>query len=220
MEKSFPIVVLISGTGSNLQAIIDQCHLAQSPVNISAVVSNQAKAQGLQRATQAGIKTQVVSASEFPDRHEYDRQLMRTIDHYQPRLVVLAGFMRILSREFVEHYQHQLINIHPSLLPDFRGLNTHQRAIDAGVKTHGATVHYVTYELDSGPVVLQAKVSVDSADTPASLAERVLEKEHIIYPMVINWIAQGKVQYRDQNIYVDGNKMAKPLQYPIEPADS
>lgn len=189
--KKISIVALISGRGSNLKAIID----AVNPlINISAVISNRPDAAGLTYAQEAGINTEVLDHQNFATRLEFDTALQQCIDKYQPQLVVLAGFMRILSSEFVKHYKGRLINIHPSLLPKFKGLNTHKRAIEAGEKEHGATVHFVTEDLDSGPIIHQARVPILADDTEESLAARVLQEEHKIYPQAILLFAEGKLQ--------------------------
>ena len=205
-----PIVVLISGSGSNLQAIIDAVSEQGLPVDIRAVISNRASAFGLQRARQAGIPARVLDHREFPDRDAYDRALAGLVDSFQPGLVVLAGFMRILTPWFVQHYQGRLINIHPSLLPRHRGLHTHQRALDAGDREHGASVHYVTEELDGGPVILQARVPVLPDDDADRLAARVLAREHLIYPTAIRWIAEQRVALEDGKVVIDGQTPATP----------
>jgi len=189
---SFKVAVLISGRGSNLQAIINA---AGKSYEICVVISNRADAQGLLRAEKAGIPTEVIKHKNFPTRESFDKVLQERIEFYQANLVVLAGFMRILSANFVNHYRGRLINIHPALLPKFKGLNTHQRALDAGEKEHGASVHFVTEELDSGPVIIQARVPVLPDDDEESLAARVLEQEHKIYPQAIEWIAQNRINY-------------------------
>lgn len=187
MTNSFSIAVLISGRGSNLKAIVE----AQIPhVTICAVISNRADALGLVYAQEKGIDTAVINHKEYSDRLSFDNALITKIDSYNPQLVVLAGFMRILTPEFVTHYQNRLINIHPSLLPEFKGLHTHERALAAGVKEHGATVHFVTADLDSGPIILQARVPVLIDDNPETLATRVLEQEHKIYPQAIQMLAE------------------------------
>jgi phosphoribosylglycinamide formyltransferase-1 len=189
--KKISIVALISGRGSNLKAIIDA---ANPLVNISAVISNRPDAAGLTYAQQAGITTEVLDHKNFATRLEFDTALQQRIDKYQPQIVVLAGFMRILSSQFVKHYKGRLINIHPSLLPKFKGLNTHKRAIEAGEKEHGATVHFVTEDLDAGPIILQARVPILADDTEESLAARVLQQEHKIYPQAIQLFVEGKLQ--------------------------
>jgi phosphoribosylglycinamide formyltransferase 1 len=200
MEK-LPIVALISGRGSNLKAIIE----AQLPlVEIRAVISNRPEAPGLRYAEEAGISTEVLDHTQFKSRLEFDTALQACIDHYQPKLVVLAGFMRILSSQFVAYYQGRLFNIHPSLLPAFKGLHTHKRALEAGVKEHGVSVHFVTEDLDSGPVIIQARVPVLSDDDEESLAARVLEQEHRIYPEAIQWFAEGRLQLQENTVFLDG----------------
>ena len=188
------LVVLISGNGSNLQAIIDNIANQNLPAQIVAVISNKAGAYGLERAEKAGIEQHVLSHKDFSDRQQYDLALKELIDQYQPDLIILAGFMRILSNEFVEHYSHKMMNIHPSLLPKYKGLNTHQRVIDAGDKEHGCSVHFVTPELDDGPVILQAKVKIEENDTAETLAKRVHEQEHRIYPEAIRLFAENKIK--------------------------
>ncbi len=207
--EKLPLVVLISGSGSNLQAIIDGA-LQDLPVDIRAVISNRAEAYGLERAGRAGIKTRVLDHRKFPDRESYDRSLADLVESHEPALVMLAGFMRILTPEFVRRFQGRMINIHPSLLPKYRGLHTHQRALDAGDSVHGASVHFVTEELDGGPVVLQARVPVLSGDDADILAARVLKKEHIIYPTVVRWIAEGKIRMRDGRIFKEGRELGAP----------
>ena len=211
-DSDLGIVVLISGNGSNLQAIIDQLHLSPAPVCIKAVISNQENAYGLVRAKNAGIPTHIVKHQRFPDREQFDREITAIIDSYQPQLVVLAGFMRILSGNFVQHYHDRLINIHPSLLPEFRGLKTHSRVLQAGVREHGASVHFVTEDLDSGPVVLQAHINVRPDDSEESLAQRVLELEHIIYPLVILWYAQARLRFEQGKLFFDNKVVTQALE--------
>jgi phosphoribosylglycinamide formyltransferase 1 len=191
-QAKLPIVVLISGSGSNLQTIIDAT-ANDLPVEIRAVISNRPDAYGLTRAKEAGITTAVLENGEFVDRESYDTALRELIDSYAPELVVLAGFMRILSDGFVRHYEGRMMNIHPSLLPKYRGLHTHARAIEAGDQVAGCTVHYVTPELDAGPIILQARVPVLDGDTPDTLAARVLEQEHKIYPEAIRLFAEQRL---------------------------
>ena len=209
--NNFPIVILISGRGSNMQAILDQCLRGALPVDIRAVISNRPDAAGLAAAQRAGVHTEVLDHRGYSDRAAYDRALQNAIDRYAPQLVVLAGFMRILTPEFVRHYQGRLINIHPSLLPAFRGLDTHQRALAAGVAEHGASVHFVTEELDGGPVIAQIAVGVEAGDDAARLAARVLEAEHRLYPAVIGWFAAGRLQWDENHAVLDG----KPLRQPV-----
>jgi len=179
------IVILISGRGSNMMSIVDAVNDGTLDVNVTAIISNRPDAAGLGFAQQQGIHNAVIDHKLYDTREQFDQQLAKEIDQFSPDLVILAGFMRILTAEFVEHFADRLINIHPSLLPKFKGLNTHQRAIDAGEKEHGASVHLVTPELDDGPVVLQARVPVLPSDDAATLAKRVLEQEHKLYPNAI-----------------------------------
>jgi len=187
------ILVLISGSGSNLQAIIDASLAEQYPGEVVGVISNKADAYGLVRASEAGIANLALSHKDFDDRASYDKALIVEIDKFSPDIIVLAGFMRILTPAFVQHYQGKLLNIHPSLLPKYQGLNTHQRAIDAGDKVHGVSVHFVTEELDGGPVILQAKVPVFAEDTSDDLAARIHEQEHRIYPLVVKWLCENRL---------------------------
>jgi phosphoribosylglycinamide formyltransferase-1 len=186
------IVILISGRGSNMQAILE----AKLPLNVAAVISNKAEAKGLEIAQQHGVATQVLNHRDYPDRESFDRALAALIDSHHADLVVLAGFMRILSPWFVEHYRNRLVNIHPSLLPAFTGLDTHARALAEGVKVHGCTVHFVTHELDRGPIIAQAAVPVLSDDNEETLAARVLAQEHRIYPAALRWFAEDRLEIR------------------------
>jgi phosphoribosylglycinamide formyltransferase-1 len=211
--ERLPIVVLISGRGSNLNAIIDAMDAGELPVEIRAVISNRPEAPGLQRAALAGIRTIVIDHACHPDRSAFDRALGETIDALQPALVVLAGFMRILTPEFVEHFRGRLLNIHPSLLPAFPGLHTHQRALEAGCSEHGASVHFVTATVDGGPVIAQARVPVRPGDTATTLAERVLQQEHRLYPMVIRWYAEQRLDLApDGRVLFDGIPLDEPRQ--------
>lgn len=187
------IVVLISGNGTNLQAIINACKLPSYSGTVVGVVSNKNDAYGITRAKNSNIATAILSHNNFESREAYDQALISNIDQFTPDIIVLAGFMRILTPSFVQHYQGKLLNIHPSLLPKYQGLNTHQRAIDAGDKEHGASVHFVTEELDGGPVILQAKVPIFDGDNSDDLAERVHEQEHRIYPLVIKWLCEKRL---------------------------
>ena len=198
------LVVLISGTGSNLQAVIDACKSGKIHGHIAAVISNRADAYGLKRASAADIHTAVISNQDYADRAQYDAALMTEIDRHQPDLIVMAGFMRILTPAFVNHYAGRMLNIHPSLLPKYQGLHTHQKAIDAGDSEHGASVHFVTEELDGGPVILQAKVPVFAEDTAEELAQRVHVQEHQIYPLVINWFCQQRLVMKEGKAWLDG----------------
>lgn len=200
-SQRLPLVILISGRGSNLQAILEQSRSGQLPVEIRAVISNRPQAQGLERARRAGVETQVLDHRQYPNREAFDLALMKVIDRYAPELVVLAGFMRILTAEFVRHYQGRLMNIHPSLLPNFPGLDTHRRALQAGKREHGASVHFVTNKVDGGPIILQARVPVYPDDTPDTLAARVLEEEHRIYPEAIRAFAEGKIRLEEERVH-------------------
>jgi phosphoribosylglycinamide formyltransferase-1 len=190
------IVILISGRGSNMEAIVQACEAEQWGARIAAVISNRPHAKGLQFAAARGIPTAVVDHTQHASREAFDAELARVIDTHQPDVVALAGFMRILTARFVQHYQGRLVNIHPSLLPAFPGLHTHRRALEAGCKLAGATVHLVTPELDHGPIILQAAVPVLPDDTEDSLAERVLAREHIIYPRAVRWMVEGALELR------------------------
>lgn len=204
-------VVLISGSGTNLQAIIDAVNNGRIDAVISAVISNRADAKGLQRARQAQIETVVVDQKEHQDRAAYDRALVSIIDTFAPDLVVLAGFMRILSDEFISHYEHRILNIHPSLLPEFKGLHTHRRALQAAKQVHGASVHFVSNELDSGPIVIQAEIPVLKNDTEESLAQRVLQQEHVIYPVAIALFVDGRLETNGNHVLLDGKVLHRPL---------
>ncbi|NHB91368.1 phosphoribosylglycinamide formyltransferase [Photorhabdus cinerea] len=201
------IVVLISGNGSNLQAVIDACQLNKISGRICAVFSNKAGAYGLLRAKQADIPAHVVSPKNYADRQAYDEALKHAIDQYQPDLVVLAGYMRILTPEFVQHYLGRLLNIHPSLLPKYPGLHTHRKAMENGDTEHGTSVHFVTEELDGGPVILQAKVPVFADDQEEDVIKRVQTQEHNIYPLVINWFVEGRLSMINGKAYLDGNSL-------------
>lgn len=193
-------VVLLSGRGSNLAAILKAAQAAEYPAMIAGVVANKADAPGLQLARNAGVPVSVVPSANYSDRDSYDAALQVAVDAYAPDLVVLAGFMRILTPAFVNHYAGRMINIHPSLLPAFTGLHTHQRALDAGVRIHGCTVHFVTAELDHGPMIAQAAVPVLADDTASTLAARVLTAEHQVYPAAIRWFAEGRLRITGQQV--------------------
>ncbi len=209
--SKLPVVVLISGGGTNLQAIIDSAQ-ADLPIEIKAVISNKAGAYGLKRAEMAGIPTAVLEHQQFSSREDFDQALAELIDRYEPKLVLLAGFMRILSPGFVRHYQGRMLNIHPSLLPKFQGLHTHERALEAGEEQHGASIHFVTEELDGGPIILQATVPVQQQDDADTLAARVLEKEHLIYPLAVRWFAQGRLTLGNDHALLDGKVLQAPVQ--------
>jgi phosphoribosylglycinamide formyltransferase 1 len=190
------IVILISGRGSNMEAIVRACATEGWEARVAAVVSNRADAAGLEFARQHGIATAVVDHTEFGDRVAFDARLASVIDAYRPDVVALAGFMRILSDTFVARYEGRLVNVHPSLLPAFTGLHTHRRALEAGCKLAGATVHFVTAALDHGPIIAQAVVPVHAGDTPELLAARVLEREHVLYPRAVRWLVGGLLRQR------------------------
>jgi phosphoribosylglycinamide formyltransferase 1 len=197
------IVILISGRGSNMQAIVHAARAEQWPCNIAAVISNRADAEGLTFAAQQGIPTAVVVSKNYPSREAFDADLRIAIDRFAPDLVVLAGFMRILTPAFVEHYDKRMLNIHPSLLPSFPGLATHEQALNAGVKVHGATVHFVTAELDHGPIVAQAAVPVLPEDTEETLAQRVLVQEHVIYPRAVRGFVEGRLAIENGRVHLE-----------------
>lgn len=201
------IVVLISGNGSNLQAIIDACKQKQINGTLRAVFSNKADAFGLERAREAGIPAHALEASQFSGREAFDRELMQEIDAYAPDVVVLAGYMRILSPAFVAHYSGRLLNIHPSLLPKYPGLHTHRQVLENGDEEHGTSVHFVTDELDGGPVILQAKVPVFDGDEEDDITARVQAQEHAIYPLVVSWFVEGRLAMRNNAAWLDGAEL-------------
>jgi phosphoribosylglycinamide formyltransferase 1 len=202
------IVVLISGSGSNLQSLIDGQQQGTLAIDIVAVISNKPTVLGLERAEKAGIPHHVVNHQDYADRALFDQQLAQMIDQYQPELVVLAGFMRILTGDFVRAYQGRMLNIHPSLLPKYQGLHTHQRALEAGDACHGVTVHFVTEELDGGPTVIQAIVPILEGDDANTLAKRVQQQEHIIYPMAVEWFATHRLALQGNHVLLDNETLA------------
>ena len=204
MTSGLGIVVLISGRGTNLQAVVDAIAAGALPVDLQAVVCNEPGAPGIERARRAGYEATVVHHRDFPDRERFDAALADAIDRFGPELVVLAGFMRILGPAFVRRYAGRLINIHPSLLPAFPGLDTHARAIEAGARVHGATVHFVTEDLDGGPIIAQARVPVFAQDDPETLAARVLAREHVILPRTLAWFAERRVGMEGERVLIDG----------------
>ena len=205
-------VILISGSGSNLQAFIDQVNSGELDIEISLVISNKADAYGLERASNAGINSDCINHRDFSSRLEFDQALMQRIDQAKPDIVILAGFMRILTPEFVNHYQGRLINIHPSLLPKYPGVDTHQRAIDAGDQWHGASIHFVVPEVDAGPVILQGRLAINSEDTPESLQQRIHKIEHKLYPLAVKWFAEKRLADKNGEILLDGELSSKQLQ--------
>ncbi len=210
--EKLPVVVLISGRGSNLHAIIDCAASGKLPIEIRAVISNRPAAAGLQYASAAGIATEILDHTTYTDRARFDQALQAAIDRHAPALVVLAGFMRILTADFVNHYRGRMLNIHPSLLPEFPGLDTHRRALESGATEHGASVHFVTPETDGGPVILQAHVPVKPGDTEESLAARLLQEEHRLYPLAILWFAAGRICVDDAGkARLDGALLTRPV---------
>ena len=214
------IVVLISGKGTNLQALMDATHQGQINGAVVAVISNRPRAFGLVRAKDAQIPAEVVSFAPFkthPDgRSAYDEALAMRVQSYAPDLIILAGFMRILTTDFVRALRGTMLNVHPSLLPKYTGLKTHQRALDAGETTHGVSIHFVTEELDGGPVIAQAEVSISPDDPPESLAEKVQEKEHVLYPIVVRWFCEGRIQLGTDYVVFDGQPLNRPVVLPDE----
>jgi phosphoribosylglycinamide formyltransferase-1 len=208
-----PIVVLISGRGSNMRALVERSRDAAMGFEVAAVVADQPGAGGLALARDLGVPTQVVAAEQSTTRPRYDEQLAAAIEPYAPSLIVLAGFMRILSREFVARYEGRILNIHPALLPKYPGLHTHQRALAAREQEHGATVHFVTAELDAGPAVIQARVRVEPEDDARSLAARVQVLEHRIYPLAVRWYCAGRLRYAQGRAWFDGARLAGPMIY-------
>jgi phosphoribosylglycinamide formyltransferase 1 len=208
-----PIAVLISGRGSNLRAILEESRKPNSAFAIRAVISDQPQAPGLQYALEAGIATEVLANTGFASREDYDAKLQARIARYSAQLIVLAGFMRILSAEFVTMHLGRMLNIHPSLLPAYPGLHTHRRVLEAGDKEHGATIHFVTPELDSGPRVIQAHVPVLENDDETSLSARVQAVELKIYPMVVRWYCEGRLTMRDNAAWLDGIRLREPVQF-------
>jgi phosphoribosylglycinamide formyltransferase 1 len=199
-----PVVILISGRGSNLKAILDATRAGQLPIEIRAVISNNPAAEGLRHARAAGVPTEVINHRDYAERAQFDAALTQAIDRHAPRLVILAGFMRILGEAFIRHYAGRLLNIHPSLLPALKGLNTHARALAAGSPLHGASVHFVTNDLDGGPVIIQAIVPVRTDDTAESLGARVLQEEHRIFPLAIRWCVEQRLSIRNGQVLLDG----------------
>ena len=206
-----PIAILISGRGSNMRAIAELAAAGQLPVEVRVVVSDQPRAAGLELAATLGISTRVLSPRDFADRAAYDAALVAELESHQPQLIVLAGFMRILSAAFIEAYAARILNVHPSLLPKYRGLHTHRRVLEARDRVHGVSVHFVTAELDGGPVVIQALVDVLPDDDEASLSSRVQAQEHRIYSQAVDWFARGRLQLVDDRVWLDG----RPLETPV-----
>jgi phosphoribosylglycinamide formyltransferase 1 len=213
-----PIVVLISGRGSNMRALIESSRREDAAFCVSQVFSDQAAAAGLATARDLGVGAQAVAYAKGTERSAYDARLAAAIDAHSPALVVLAGFMRILSAPFIERYAGRILNIHPSLLPQYAGLHTHRRVLEAGDAQHGATVHFVTAELDGGPRIIQAQVAVEPDDTEATLSGRVVAQEHRIFPLAVNWYCQGRLRCEADKAWLDGRPLNEPVQYaPAEP---
>lgn len=209
------LVVLISGEGSNLQAILDACKQGDLNAEVCAVISDHAEARGLRRALHTNIPVHAVLTAHGTERADYDAALSILIERYRPQLVLLAGFMRIVSAPFVQHFHGRLLNIHPALLPKYRGLHTHQRALAAGEREHGCSVHFVTEELDGGPVIAQAKVRVQPDDSETTLAARVQAREHLLYPLVTGWFADGRIQLEGSRVLLDSQPLSGPRVYEI-----
>lgn len=212
MKQQAKAVVLISGGGSNLQAFIDQIDSGELDLEISLVISNVSTAYGLERAINADIAVDCISHRDFNSRSEFDKALIMRIDQADPDIVILAGFMRILTPEFVHHYSNRLVNIHPSLLPKFTGVNTHQRAINAQEQWHGASIHFVIPELDAGPVILQGRIKITASDTAESLQQRIHKIEHKLYPLAIKWFTQGRLSTSADQVLLDGEISVEQLQ--------
>ncbi len=203
------IVILISGSGSNMAAIADALKAEKVEANIAAVISNKDEVEGLQKAAERGIHTEVLSHKNFASREAYDIALIELINRFQADLIVLAGFMRVLSPTFVQYFSNRILNIHPSLLPKYTGLDTHQRVLDAGDAEHGVTVHFINEQLDDGPNVIQAVLAVDQDDTVISLQEKVRQQEHIIYPIAVKWFVEGRLKYNGKCALLDGQELPK-----------
>lgn len=206
---SHRLAVLISGSGTNLQAIIDACAAGALSADIALVISNVPDAGGLQRAQAAGINTQVVDHREYADREHFDQALVDALDAVHPDTVALAGFMRVLTPTFVRHFKGRLINIHPSLLPRHRGLHTHRRALEAGDREHGCSIHFVSEELDGGPIIAQARLTVAGNDTPDSLSKKVQVEEHRLYPLVLQWRANDQLHWTEHGVELDGKPVGE-----------
>ena len=211
------VVALVSGRGSNLRNIVERARAGDLPVEVRAVVSDKDDAGAITWARAQGIECATLPPRAFPDRERYDAALSALVGGYEPDLVLMAGFMRILGPAFVDRFEGRCLNIHPSLLPKYRGLHTHRQVLEAGDREHGASVHFVTRELDGGPVVIQARVPVRDDDDEATLAARVLEQEHRIYPEAVDWFAAGRLRFQDGAAWLDGRRLDAPVQ--MAPAD-
>jgi phosphoribosylglycinamide formyltransferase-1 len=213
-----PIAILISGRGSNMRVIAERAAAGTLPVEVRAVVSDQPAAEGLQAAAGLNVTTRVLQPREFADRPAYDRALVALLEQFHPKLIVLAGFMRILTPHFIGAFAGRILNVHPSLLPKYRGLHTHRRVLEAKETVHGVSVHFVTEELDGGPVVLQAEVPVLPGDTESTLSARVQQSEHSIYPQAIDWFARGRLRLQDGRAWLDGQPLDAPVREPAQAA--
>jgi phosphoribosylglycinamide formyltransferase 1 len=211
-----PIAILISGRGTNMRVIAERAAAGSLPVDVRVVITDQPAAEGLRTAAAMNIATRVLAPRDFPDRASYDEALLRLLAEYGPKLVVLAGFMRILTPHFIGAYAGRILNVHPSLLPSYRGMHTHRRVLESGEKVHGVSIHFVTEELDGGPVIVQAEVPVQPEDSEMTLSARVQRSEHRIYPQAIDWFARGRLLLKDGRAWLDGKPLAAPLREPAQ----
>ena len=211
-----PIAILISGRGSNMRVIVERAAAGTLPVDVRVVVSDKPSAEGLSLAADMNIATRVLEPRDFPDRPAYDRALVELLRQFQPQLVLLAGFMRILTPQFIGAFAGRMLNVHPSLLPKYPGLHTHRRCLEAGDTAHGVSIHFVTEQLDGGPVILQAEVPVLPGDTETTLSARVQQAEHRIYPQAIDWFARGRLLLQDGRAWLDGRPLDAPLREPAQ----
>lgn len=216
MTDRLPVVILISGKGSNMRVLADRAREGTLPIDVRAVISDRTDAPGLKRAEEYGIATATLSLRDFPTRQAFDDQLADLVAGHSPKLVVLAGYMKILSDSFVRRFAGRLLNIHPSLLPKYTGLHTHRRALEAQEKEHGASVHFVVEALDSGPVIIQGRVAVHAGDTESTLAARVQQAEHIIYPQAVDWFARDRLAMRNGKAWLDNKPLDKPVSILVE----
>jgi phosphoribosylglycinamide formyltransferase-1 len=213
-----PIAILISGRGTNMRVIAERAAAGTLQVDVRVVISDQPAARGLQTAAAMKIATHALAPRDFADRATYDQALVSLLAQYEPQLIVLAGFMRILTPHFIGAFPGRILNVHPSLLPDYRGLHTHRRVLEAGEKLHGVSVHFVTEELDGGPVIVQAEVPVMPGDSESTLSARVQRAEHRIYPQAIDWLARGRLSLQKGRVWLDGKPLDTPLREPAEAA--
>ncbi len=211
MNQTCRVVVLISGSGTNLQALIDAQQAGNLPIEIVGVISNRPNVAGLERAAKANIATKTVDHTEFSSREKFDHRIAEAIQSFNPDLVVLAGYMRIMTAELVQQFPGKMLNIHPSLLPKYPGLHTHRKAIENGESEHGSTVHFVTEELDGGPIIAQMHVNIAKNETEQSLIEKVKTIEHQLYPQVVKWFAEQRLQWKSGVIYFDNEALAQPI---------